>query len=273
MNGLTSLDFEGTPVRIISGDDGEPRWVLADVCRACGIDNSRNVAARLDDDQKGVVTMDTLGGPQKVNVVTESGLYDVILDSRKPEARRFRKWVTSDVLPAIREHGAYMTPDTIKEALADPDTIIMLATRLKEETSRREQAQRQIRELEPKAKAFDDFCKAPGLSTVRDAAAMLTTAGVPIRESELRTWMLAHQWIYRKGHAYRPYATHVQAGHLRLEATHSHGTHKDGRPFAFEPVCKITRRGLALLWQRIGTERIHHQLDYTTSTLDIPEGD
>ncbi|WP_253610779.1 BRO-N domain-containing protein [Bifidobacterium pseudolongum] len=136
MNELMNLDFEGTPVRVITADDGTPRWALADVCTACGIANPRNVAARLDNRQKGVVTMDTLGGPQKITVVNEDGLYDVILDSRKPEARRFRKWVTSEVLPSIRKHGAYMTPDTIREALADPDTLIMLATRLKEETER-----------------------------------------------------------------------------------------------------------------------------------------
>ncbi len=120
MNELMNLDFEGTPVRVITADDGTPRWALADVCAACGIANPRNVAARLDDRQKGVVTMDTLGGPQKITVVNEDGLYDVILDSRKPEARRFRKWVTGEVLPSIRKHGAYMTPDTIRAALARP---------------------------------------------------------------------------------------------------------------------------------------------------------
>lgn len=167
MNELMNLDFEGTPVRVITADDGTPRWALADVCAACGIANPRNVAARLDARQKGVVTMDTLGGPQKITVVNEDGLYDVILDSRKPEARRFRKWVTGEVLPSIRKHGAYMTPDTIRQALADPDTLIMLATRLKEETEERVATQERVRVLEPKARAYEDFCEAPDLLTVR----------------------------------------------------------------------------------------------------------
>lgn len=128
MHELMNLNFEGTPVRVITADDGTPRWALADVCAACGIANPYNVAARLGDRQKGLHTVETLGGPQKITVVNEDGLYDVILDSRKPEARRFRKWVTGEVLPSIRKHGAYMTPDTIRQALADPDTLIMLAT-------------------------------------------------------------------------------------------------------------------------------------------------
>ena len=86
MNELMNLDFEGTPVRVITADDGTPRWALADVCAACGIGNSRDVAARLDDRQKGLHTVETLGGPQKITVVNEDGLYDVILDSRKPAA-------------------------------------------------------------------------------------------------------------------------------------------------------------------------------------------
>lgn len=273
MNELVNLNFEGTPVRVITADDGTPRWALADVCTACGIGNSRDVAARLDDRQKGVVTIDTLGGPQKINVVNEDGLYDVILDSRKPAARRFRKWVTGEVLPSIRKHGAYMTPDTIREALADPDTLIMLATRLKEETEERQRAQEQVRELAPKARAYEDFCEAPDLLTVRDAAAQLTTAGLPIRECELRAWLLDHRWIYRKGRGYRPYAAHQDAGHLRLDPPKRPGRHHDGTLFALEPTCKITRRGLTLLYQRIGAERMRDQLNYDTTQYPFDEED
>lgn len=227
----------------------------------------------MDDRQKGVVTIDTLGGPQKINVVNEDGLYDVILDSRKPAARRFRKWVTSEVLPSIRKHGAYMTPDTIREALADPDTLIMLATRLKEETEERQRAQEQVRELAPKARAYEDFCEAPDLLTVRDAAAQLTTAGLPIRECELRAWLLDHRWIYRKGRGYRPYAAHQDAGHLRLDPPKRPGRHHDGTLFALEPTCKITRRGLTLLYQRIGAERMRDQLNYDTTQYPFDEED
>lgn len=171
MNELTSLDFEGTPVRIVNSADGEPRWVLADVCRACGIDNSRNVAARLDDDQKGVVTMDTLGGPQKVNVVTESGLYDVILDSRKPEARRFRKWVTGEVLPAIRRTGGYIPvreEDDEKSILA---RAVLIAQSALADKDRIIASQRtRIARTEPLALTAQALCDTNGSMTLTDAA-------------------------------------------------------------------------------------------------------
>lgn len=93
-------------VRMILQDD-EPWWVLADVCKVLGIENSRNVVSRLDADEKGVRQMDTPGGPQKMTIINESGLYSVILRSDKPEARAFKRWVTHEVLPSIRRTGRY----------------------------------------------------------------------------------------------------------------------------------------------------------------------
>ena len=87
--------------------DGEPWFVLADACRALGIRNPRDAASRLDDDEKGVAQIDTLGGSQAMRIINESGLYSLIIRSDKPEARRFKKWVTSEVLPSIRRTGGY----------------------------------------------------------------------------------------------------------------------------------------------------------------------
>jgi prophage antirepressor-like protein len=86
--------------------DGEPWFIAADVCRALGLD--RSAVRRLDDDEKGVRTMHTPGGPQSVGVINESGLYSLIFSSRKESAKRFKKWVTSDVLPSLRKHGGYI---------------------------------------------------------------------------------------------------------------------------------------------------------------------
>lgn len=112
MNGmLTDLEFEGNGVRMMM-QDAEPWFVLSDVARVLDITNGGNAAARLDDDEKGRVTVTTLGGPQEVTIINESGLYSLILTSRKPAAKRFKKWVTSEVLPTLRRTGAYvMTPD------------------------------------------------------------------------------------------------------------------------------------------------------------------
>lgn len=110
MNDLILFQFESKQVRTLRDDKGDPWFVLEDVCTALEIKNPRNVTARLDEDQKGVHAMDTLGGSQQVTIINESGLYEAIIRSDKPEARKFRKWVTSEVLPSIRKHGGYISP-------------------------------------------------------------------------------------------------------------------------------------------------------------------
>lgn len=272
MNEPAEYIFRGRHVRIIADRQHVPWFIAKDVCDILGTD-TKDLRAILDTDE--ITNLDTIEVQPTAGraplIISESGFYKLVLRSRKPVAKEFQRWVTHNVLPSIREHGAYMTPDTIRAALADPDTIIMLATRLKEETTQREQAQEQVRVLEPKARAYEDFCGAPDLLTVRDAAAQLTTAGLPIRECELRAWMLDHEWIYRHGGAYRPYAAHSTAGHLRLVPPKRSGRHRDGTPFPFDPTCKITRRGLCLLYQRIGAERMRDQLHYGDTQYSFDE--
>ena len=105
---VVPLDFEGRNVRMVHRDD-VPWWVLADVCRAMDIANPSDVATKLDDDEKGVATTETLGGQQSMTIITEPGLYAVILQSRKPIARRFGRWLRHEVLPSIRKTGRYAT--------------------------------------------------------------------------------------------------------------------------------------------------------------------
>ena len=269
---IANYDFRGNNVRILTDQDNAPWFIAKDICDVLGTE-TRDISKILDDDEFSNVDSIHIAqnGGRAPLIVSESGFYKLVMRSRKPVAKEFQRWVTRDVLPSIRKHGAYMTPDTIREALADPDTLIMLATRLKEETEEKVAAQEQVRVLEPKARAYEDFCEAPDLLTVRDAAAQLTTAGLPIRECELRAWMLDHQWIYRHGGAYRPYAAHSTAGHLRLVPPKRSGRHRDGTPFPFDPTCKITRRGLCLLYQRIGAERMRDQLQYADTQYPFDE--
>ena len=99
MNDITIFNHLGNNIRVMTDEQGEPLFVLKDVCKALGITNTRNVSARLDEDMKGVRPVDTLGGTQQLTVITEPGLYEVIIRSDKPEATQFRRWVTSEVLP------------------------------------------------------------------------------------------------------------------------------------------------------------------------------
>lgn len=122
MNGLQVFKFRDNQVRVIE-KDGEPWWVLKDVCDVLGLSNARMIADRLDeDDVSQTYTIDSLNRQQQTNVVNESGLYNVIIRSDKPEAKQFKRWITHEVLPTIRKHGAYMAPvfnipKTLPEAL------------------------------------------------------------------------------------------------------------------------------------------------------------
>lgn len=124
-------------VRIIQGEDGEPRFCLQDICKVLDL-NTKKVIQRLEITVLSKYPiLDTLGRQHVVTFVDEDGLYDAILDSRKPEAKKFRKWVTSEVLPMIRKNGAYMTETTIERALQEPEFLIELATNLKNEKEAR----------------------------------------------------------------------------------------------------------------------------------------
>lgn len=103
---MQTFNYDNNQVRTVL-QDGEPWFVLKDVCNVLGIANDRNVATRLDNDERGVYQMDTLGGTQKMNIINEWGLYNIILRSDKPQTKPFRRWVTHEVLPAIRKTGSY----------------------------------------------------------------------------------------------------------------------------------------------------------------------
>lgn len=131
--------------------EGEPWFSLVDVCRVLEINNSRQAKTRLN--EKGVITNDVLtnGGNQKADFINESNLYKLTFQSRKPQAEKFSDWVTDEVLPSIRKHGAYLTPDKVEEVLLNPDTIIKIAQNLKEEQEKRRQLEIENNELKPKA--------------------------------------------------------------------------------------------------------------------------
>lgn len=142
MANIQVFEYQNSKVRTVD-IDGEAWFVLKDVCAVLGISNNRMAADRLDDDEKGVSLIDTLGGKQEMVIVNESGLYHVILRSDKPEAAPFRRWVTNDVLPAIRKTGSYNAPQLTRSQL--------LATALIAAHEELEQKDKQIETMKPKA--------------------------------------------------------------------------------------------------------------------------
>ncbi|GAB6853027.1 BRO-N domain-containing protein [Asaia astilbis] len=126
---LEKFSFEGAPVRVMERN-GITWWVLADVCAVLAIRNARDAADRLDDDEKGVATTDTLGGSQEMTVINESGLWSLVLTSRKPQAKRLKKWVTAEVLPSIRKTGQYGSAVGISAAALEQFRTEVMRNRL-----------------------------------------------------------------------------------------------------------------------------------------------
>lgn len=269
---IQPFEFEHNQVRALADGD-EVMFVASDIAKILGYGSAKDMARNLDADEKGTHQVPTPGGTQNMTVLTESGLYRAILNReiayvKEPEAqafvKRFQRWVTHEVLPSIRKHGIYATETTIDQILADPDFGIRLLTSLKEERAKRIEAENQIKELEPKAKALDDFTNVPDALLVREAAKLLSNAGTPIGEKELREWLSQHDWVYRHAGTWWAASERVKAGHLVMVESRSYGHHKDGSIFAFAPTVKITRKGLTLLHQRLGETRLNETLETTT---------
>lgn len=156
--------------------DGKPYFVGTDVAKALGYSNPRKAIL---DHCKGVTKRDTptSSGVQSMSYINEGDLYRLIMKSKLPSAEKFEKWVFDEVIPSIHQYGAYMTEQTIEKALASPDFLIQLATKLKDEQTRRKEAEAEIRvkdqiigELKPKADYYDEILKNPGLVTITQIA-------------------------------------------------------------------------------------------------------
>ncbi|KKC23167.1 phage antirepressor KilAC domain-containing protein [Streptococcus dysgalactiae] len=179
--------------------NGEPFFNLNDCCKILELSNPRKTLERLN--PKGVTTSDTLtnGGTQQANFINESNFYKLVFQSRKPEAEKFADWVTSEVLPSIRKHGAYMTEQTLEQALTSPDFLIRLANELKEEKERSRQleAEKSILSVEnmvmkPKADYFDDLVDRNLLTSFRETAKQLN-----VKERRFIQFLLDKKYVYR----------------------------------------------------------------------------
>jgi anti-repressor protein len=156
MNDLAIFKYQEKEVRVVKDEQGEPWWILRDVCDILDLSSPSRVSERLEDDEVNQAHVtDAMGRDQETIIINESGLYNVIIRSDKPEAKTFRKWITSEVLPSIRKHGVYATPDSIEKFLNDPDTMIKALTVLKEERAKRQALEVERAELLPKADFFD----------------------------------------------------------------------------------------------------------------------
>lgn len=200
-----------------AGTTDNPLFCLADVCNALGLTQG-HVRERLD---KGVVSTEplvTAGGVQNANFVNEDGLYDVILDSRKPEAKAFRKWVTKEVLPSIRKHGAYMTDNIIERTLTDPDYLIQLATALKDERQKRIEAEQSVKAAQPAINFTNAVSGSVSSCLIGELAKLINQNGTPMGERRLFQWMRDNGYLGTKGERYNiPNQKYVDMGLFELK--------------------------------------------------------
>lgn len=184
---VQTFNFAGAQFRALL-IDGEPKFFRNDICGALGLSNPAQAVANFDEEDKGVITTDTPGGRQQVAIVSEAGLYQLIFQSRKPEAKAFKKWVTTEVLPAIRKTGSYSAtpalPKSYSEALRELASTVEAKERLELEN----------RELKPKAREFDEFMGAKGTFSAEQAAKLLCRAGIVTGQNRLLKYMDSIGW-------------------------------------------------------------------------------
>lgn len=183
----------------VAGTSEEPLFCLADVCKVLELGNPSQVKTRLCGEViTNEVIPDSLGRQQEMIFINEDGLYDVILDSRKPQAKTFRKWVTSEILPSIRKHGIYATDNVIDQILNNPDFGIELLTKLKEERSARIEAEKQVAVLTHVNKTYTctEVAKELGLKSAIELNNRLKELGVQYKVNQ--TWghiLIRYSWL------------------------------------------------------------------------------
>ena len=225
MSEITKIfKFEDGPLVRVVVRDGEPWFVAKDVCAVLELGNVTEALRGLDEDEVNTLRIaeGTRGNPN-VNGITEAGLYSLVLRSRKPEAKRFKRWITHEVLPSIRKYGAYMTPQTLAEALRNPDAVSTILRALEEEQTKNallSQENDQFREenalirdengiLGPKAEKYDSLLESEGWMSWEEVAKSLnrdfTIEGEPVGRNRLLAHLRLHGFLTKKNHPKQEY--------------------------------------------------------------------
>lgn len=247
MNELKIFNYENNAVRTTL-KNGEIWWVLKDVCDVLHLSNSRRVAERLDDDEKSNVTQSDFRNydfevPNRgLTMINESGLYKVILRSDKPEAKNFMRWVTHEVLPSIRKHGAYITSDKMEELMNDPDTWVKLIRTLQQERREKTMLQNQIDQDRPKVIFADAVAVSDSDILIGVLAKILKSNGVNIGQNRLFERLRQDGFLVRRnGSDYNlPTQKAMDLGLFKVKETAV--AHSDGHVTVIK-TAKVTGKG------------------------------
>lgn len=234
-NEIQQFDFKGATVRTLTDENGEPWFVAKDVCDVLGYTNaSKAISDHVDSEDK--LNNESLSslGQRGGWLVNESGLYSLVLSSKLPTAKEFKRWVTHEVLPSIRKHGAYMTQQTLDKALTSPDFLIQLATKLKEEREK-------VKELEPKARFADAVAASDGTCLIGELAKMLRQNGLDIGQNRLFAQLREDGYLGKTGSNRNvPTQRSMDLGLFRIKETAI--THSDGH-VTINRTAKCTAKG------------------------------
>lgn len=230
-------------VRAARGKNGEPVFVAKDICAILDLGNPRSSIALLDDDEKGVHSVDTPGGRQQMTTVTEPGFYKLVMRSRKPEAKAFQRWVTHEVLPALRRDGGYMVARD-----ETPEQTMARAVLLAQQTIDRQRDR--IAELEPKALFADAVAASDGTCLVGELAKMMRQNGVEVGQNRLFAMLREDGYLGNVGQNRNvPTQRAMDLGLFRIKETAV--THSDGH-VTINRTPKVTGKGQIYFVKRYG---------------------
>ena len=223
--------------------NGEFWLVGKDVAQALGYKNPQEaIRNHVDEEDKGVSEILTPGGKQSVPIINESGLYSLVLSSKLPTAKKFRRWVTSEVLPSIRKHGAYMTQETLEAAILNPDYLLKVATALKEETDKRKSLESKVQADAPKVLFADSVAASTSTVLIGELAKIMRQNGINMGEKRLFQWMRDNGYLVkRKGTDHNmPTQLSMEQGLFRVKETVI--SHSDGHT-SISKTPKVTGKG------------------------------
>lgn len=238
---LIPFTYGDSSLRVVE-IDSQPWFVAKDVCGILELAHTHSSLRLLDEDEKGVHSMHTPSGNQEMTVISEPGLYSLILRSRKPEAKAFKRWVTHEVLPSIRRHGMYATESVVDAMLADPDAMIRTLTALKEERAKRAQLEAQAEADAPKVRFANAVESAQTDILIGDLAKILRGNGINTGQKRLFEWMRENGYLIKqRGSSWNmPTQKAMDAGLFRVKE--SVVTHPDGHTTVHRTT-KVTGRG------------------------------
>lgn len=242
-NEIQRFEFKGAALRTLTDENGEPWFVAKDVCDVLELSNVGQALARLDDDEKSSITLNdgTPGNPNKA-IVSESGLYALVLASRKPEAHEFKRWVTHEVLPQIRKTGGYIPTTDVDDDMTILAKAVMIGQRTMEAQKQRiAEQQTRIVELEPKARFADAVAASDGTCLIGELAKMLRQNGLDIGQNRLFEILRQDGYLGKTGSNRNvPTQKAMDLGLFRIKETAI--THSDGH-VTINRTAKVTGKG------------------------------